>query len=290
MLKSYARGFLDFILFSNLFIALCAIAQGALTYALLNMPAEPLVLAVQGCATFAYYNLSILLARPAQPAQSPYRRTRWVFRHERLMTPLTVLATTACLWFSFQLRPAALLVLIPAAALALLYSLPLWRIKDRKWNFRQIPGLKLFLIALVWTLSCVALPLVILAADGIHIPAADSILLLTKRFLFITAITLPFDIRDFLQDKQYGLKTIPVLLGQQKAYQLCLLLLSTYLLLLFIFNQHTYQSTPGLVAVTLLTAWLIFRSRWEKNEYYYFLCLDGTLILQFLAVWLFSDW
>ena len=286
MLRLHLRGLSDSILFSNLFIACCAVAQGAMTYLLLRMPADPQVLVVQGGATFAFYNLSMLLAKPAQPAQSPYRRVRWFFRHERLMVLLTILAIFVCLWSSLQLPPAARWILMIAGLFALLYSLPLWQINNKKRNLRQIPGLKLFLIAFVWALSCVALPIAGLSAEGIRIPLTDQALLFIKRFLFIAAITLPFDIRDLLPDKQYGLKTIPVLLGEQGAYRLCLLLLSAYLVLLFIFNQNTSQSTPGLVIVTLFTAWLIFRSRWKKNEYYYFLCLDGTLILQFLSVWL----
>ena len=38
----------------------------------------------------------------------------------------------------------------------------------------------------------------------------------------------------------------------------------------------------------ILTGWLIFKSKWEKDEYYYFFFVDGVLILQYLMVLLFS--
>jgi hypothetical protein len=40
----------------------------------------------------------------------------------------------------------------------------------------------------------------------------------------------------------------------------------------------------ALAATVVLTGWLIFKSKWEKNEYYYFLYMDGVLILQYLIL------
>src|SRR5690606_9612993 len=102
-------------------------------------------------------------------------------------------------------------------------------------GLRNIPGLKLFLIAIVWALSCVLLPILeletsILAGTTVN----DTILLITKRLLFIAAITVPFDIRDMYQDRNSDLKTIPVLLGEQRSLWVCQALLLIYLLLLFL--------------------------------------------------------
>jgi len=44
----------------------------------------------------------------------------------------------------------------------------------------------------------------------------------------------------------------------------------------------------ALTLTTVLTGWLIFKSKWEKNEYYYFFWMDGTLILQYLMLLLFN--
>ncbi len=89
-------------------------------------------------------------------------------------------------------------------------------------------------------------------------------------FLFVAAITVPFDIRDLFQDRTYELKTIPVMLGERKAYFICLLLLIIYLVLLFLFNKQFDSNFIGLTLTIILTVWLIFKSEWERNEYYYF--------------------
>jgi hypothetical protein len=36
--------------------------------------------------------------------------------------------------------------------------------------------------------------------------------------------------------------------------------------------------------------WLIFKSKWEKNEYYYFFYMDGVLILQYVIMVGFRPW
>lgn len=130
------------------------------------------------------------------------------------------------------------------------------------------------------------MPIVELNARGSAIAWTDTLLLSLKRFMFITAITIPFDIRDLFQDKKYNLKTLPVLLGGKKTLLFCQGLLMFYIVILLIFVDQISLATLGLILTTLITGWLIFKSKWEKNEYFYFLFLDGTLILQFLCVYL----
>ncbi|MGZ3937062.1 MAG: hypothetical protein ACXVMS_18900 [Flavisolibacter sp.] len=147
------------------------------------------------------------------------------------------------------------------------------------------------MITLVWTMSCVLLP--ILESQAQHLTAIsmrDTTILIAKRFLFIAAVAIPFDIRDLFQDKQSGLKTIPVAWGEKNAYLFCQVLLAGYLVLLFLFRNAGF--TTDFWALTLsvvLTGWLILKSKWEKNEYYYFFLLDGVLILQYLVVLIFNQ-
>ncbi|MNL40206.1 prenyltransferase [compost metagenome] len=179
--------------------------------------------------------------------------------------------------------------MIFTAVLALGYNIPFLTLNNQQIGLRNIPGIKLFLIALVWSVSCVLLPVVELEHNyQINISSAETLLLVAKRFLFIAAITIPFDIRDLFQDKLYALKTIPVMLGEKKAYIFCQFLLAGYLVLLILFNQTVNADTIGLTLTLLLTGWLIFKSNIKKNEYYYFFYLDGTMLLQYLILVLVS--
>jgi 4-hydroxybenzoate polyprenyltransferase len=289
-MNKYLRQALDCLLFSNIFIALCAVAQGLVTYQLLGNKPETHVLGLLFCSTLALYNFSILFINPQKTEKSPFRRVRWIFSHYRLMITLTIIAVLCILPLTFFLNTASRILLISLALVSVAYSLPLFSIQDKHFGLRNIPGVKLFLIAIVWSLSCVLLPILELESTiEASITVSDSILLIAKRFLFIAAITVPFDIRDLFQDKTNELKTIPVILGEKNALLICQALLGVYLVMLFLFTKQIDSNFLGLMLTIILAGWLIFKSRWKKDEYYYFLYLDGTMIVQFCLLLIFSS-
>ncbi len=288
MIKKAFFSTLDFLLFSNLFIAFCAVAQGLVTYYLLKLPPDKSVLAFLFFSTLLVYNLSMLLSKPEHPQKSPFKRVRWIFSHHRLIISITLIAVLciipiALLYLSFQAK----LVMGFVGIISISYNLPFLSINQKKIGLRNLPGIKLFLIAFVWSVSCVLLPIVELENEyGISISLSETLLLVAKRFLFICAITIPFDIRDLFQDKLYELKTIPVILGEKKAWIFCQVLLGTYLLLLILFTKTINLDVIGIALTIFITGWLIFKSNIKKNEYYYFFFLDGTMILQFVILFI----
>ena len=284
-ISSFFKSVLDFLLFSNIFISLCAVAQALVTYQLLNVKPEKYILALLFFATLAQYNFSILLSKPVKPQNSPFKRVRWIFSHYRLMITLTIVATLSLIPLVFLLSVPSQILLIFLGVLSVAYALPIFSFHDKRFGLRNIPGIKLFLIAMVWSLSTVLLPIVEMETTvGFVISSRETILLVTKRFLLVVAITIPFDIRDLFQDRSSALKTIPVLLGEKKAYLFCQIILSIYLGLLFLFTDRFDQNFIALSLTIFLAGWLIFKSNFTKDEYYYFLYLDGILILQFLML------
>ncbi len=276
---------LDFLLFSNIFIALCAVAQSMVTYQLLHARPNGYVLALMFCSTLAMYNYSILLTKPKNPESSPFRRVRWIFSHYRLTITISIIAVLSLIPLMLFLSFPSQILLFFLALISAAYNLPIFSVGDKKFGLRNIAGIKLFLIAFTWAMSCVLLPVLELESQGLlSVPTRDTVLLVAKRFLFIAAITVPFDIRDLFRDKADELKTIPVMMGERKAYLVCMLLLAVYLLLLFLFNSGIDKNFIGLTFTVILTSWLIFKSSRERNEYYYFFFLDGTMIVQFLVL------
>ena len=286
MIKKVFFAILDFLLFSNLFIALCAVAQGMVTYHLLQLPPDKYVLMLLFCSTLLIYNLSMLLAKPNEPQKSPFKRVRWIFEHHRLIISITLVGALCiiplAIWY-LSIQSQILMAFVGAIALA--YNFPFLKLNDKKIGLRNLPGIKLFLIAFVWSMSCVLLPIVQLESNfNFSITLGATLLLIAKRFLFICAITIPFDIRDLYQDKLYELKTIPVILGEKKAWIFCQALLVICFVLLIIFTKEFNLDVLGLALTLLLTGWLIFKSNLKRNEYYYFFFLDGMMILQFVIL------
>jgi 4-hydroxybenzoate polyprenyltransferase len=270
-------------------MSLCAVAQGLVTFYLIGSKPVYSVLGLLFVSTLGIYNFSILITKPKRPQDSPHKRERWFFGHYRLMVTMTIVSILALLPLFVLISTESRILLIFLGIISFAYSLPLFSLGDKKFGLRNIPGLKQFLITLVWTMSTVLLPL--MEAQHMHLGTVsmrDTTILIAKRFLFIGALTVPFDIRDLFHDKQSGLKTIPVVLGEKKAYIFCQVLLAGYIVLLFLFRNNGFNNDFFALTITaVLAGWLIFKSSWKKNEYYYFFCVDGILILQFILLRLF---
>lgn len=288
-MRKLFRSAFDALLFSNLFMAFCAVAQAMVTFILLGSKPVYHVLIILFLSTLCIYNFSILLSKPKNPSQSSFKRVRWFFAYYRWMVGITIVSAILLLPLFFLVSAESKLLLIFLSILSVGYGLPMFTVGKQKFGLRNIPGLKLLLIGVTWTLSVVLLP--IFEAEHVHqfkTTDADILLLSAKRFLFITAMAIPFDIRDLFQDRKLGLKTIPVVFGEKNAYLLCQFLLIGYLVLLFLFRDRNFDHHFLALTITILLAgWLIFRAKFEKNEYYYFFYVDGILILQWLLMLIF---
>ncbi len=267
-------------------MSLCAVAQALVTFHLIDSKPVYTVLGLLFTSTLGIYNFSILLSKPKHPEKSPYKRVRWFFAHYRLMVTFTMISLLSLIPLFFFLSIGSKILLVFSAILSFCYSLPLFTVGEQKFGLRNIPGLKTFLITLVWTLSSVLLP--VLEAQDLHladISTRDITIMMAKRFLLIFALAIPFDIRDLFSDRQAGLKTIPVAWGEKNAYLFCQVLLAGYIVLLFLFRNNGFNIDFFALTITaILMGWLIFKSKWEKNEYYYFFYLDGVLILQYVIL------
>ncbi|MGF7082263.1 UbiA family prenyltransferase [Mucilaginibacter sp. UYCu711] len=290
-MKKLLQPVFDFLLFSNIFMALCAVAQGLVVFYLIGSRPLYTICALLFVSTVAIYNFSILLTKPKNPEKSENRRIRWFFAHHRLMVTVTIVAILSLIPLFFLISMESRILLIFLAAISFAYSLPLFSLGDQKFGLRNIPGLKQFLITLVWTMSSVLLP--VLEAQDMHltnITLRDTTILLAKRFLFIAALTVPFDIRDLFEDRESGLKTVPVAIGEKRAYLFCQILLAGYIVLLFLYRNNGFNANFFALTLTaILAGWLIFKSKWKRNEYYYFFYLDGVLILQYVMLVVFNS-
>ncbi|GGH22789.1 hypothetical protein FAZ19_13735 [Sphingobacterium alkalisoli] len=271
-----------FLVFSNLLIALAAYVQCGLTYLILNKSPNSFVLAIEGTATLLLYNFSILLSKPKKPQESPYLRTRWIFKNEWLLWTTSILAFGLLTYALMQVHMYTLLFLAGIGMLSLGYTLPLFKINGVRSGLRQLPGLKLFHIALIWSLSSVGLPVIQLWAEGNQLDWYSANYLGIAKIIFLLLCTLPFDIRDIRQDSYYHLKTIPNMLGEKKAIRLCYILVLIHSVLVLC-SPYDNGIVIGLfltnLIVVLAMRFVIFQ---RIERYHYVYLLDMALIVQFL--------
>lgn len=275
-----------FLIYTNLLIAGAAMAQCAVTYLFFDAPFDYFMMAVEGGATLLLYNFSMLLSRPRKPEKSPYKRTRWIFRNEWLLWLNSGLAAIVLLYAAYHIHLYSLFFLGAIGGISVIYALPILPYKGKWVGLRQVPGVKIFHIAWVWTLSSVCLPALELYLSGVAIDMHIFARLFVLKFIFLLLCTLPFDIRDIRQDSYYHLKTIPNIIGAGKAIMLCYGLLIVHSLIILL-SDIQLEVRMGVLTTNLLIALVlkqvVFRN---ANRYHYAFLLDFALIAQFLIVWL----
>jgi len=276
-----------FLVHTNLLIALAAVAQCALTYYLLEFPINNFILIIEGTTTLLLYNLSLYLSLPKEPSKSPFQRTRWIAKNMWLFWLLSILCALAVLWSLFHIHVLTLVFLGFIGVISLAYAVPLVKIKDKWVGMRQVPGLKVFYIALVWSLSSVGLPVVELFANGATIDWYLANYLGIGKIVFLVLCTLPFDIRDFEQDSLYNLKTVPILLGKQRAINLSYGI-GVFHLLFILLSPASWPIKMGLILTTLIILVMFRLIIFSKEKHYHHVyLLDLALIIQWLLVLLF---
>ena len=274
-MKPYLRQFVEFILFSQLFIAAGAAAQTAFTYQLIGQAIDLHVVALVFFATLALYNLSMVLSNPGKKPSSLLKRVQWMSKHQHLCSSFTLIGGLSTLCLSFFLSATAQVVLASLALISIAYSLPLLPFRGERVSLRNIPGLKLILIALVWSLSTTLLPIVNSPAS---LSAGTLWILLTQRILFFMAIAIPFDVRDIYQDSIYSLKTIAVALGKQKSQYIAHLSLAVSSAIWWHLSSYSVGLLIPIIVVWGVAAWCI-QTADKQKELFYFIVLDGLLFL-----------
>lgn len=283
-----------FLIYTNLLIATAAMAQCALTYVIFGAAFDYPIIAIEGAATLLLYNFSLLLSRPKGPEKSIYKRTRWVFRYEWVLWLNNVAAVVALAYAVFHIHFYSLLFLGAIGLFSIAYSFPLFPYRGKMVGLRQLPAVKIFHIALVWTLSSVCLPAFELYLDGLSVDRLALAALFALKFVFLVVCTLPFDIRDIQQDSYYHLKTIPSIIGAKSAIGLCYSLLALHSICVlgspFLPDIKIGILTTNLLIGLTLKA-IVFR---QADRYHNAYLLDFALVAQFvlvlLSVSLFPLW
>lgn len=275
-----------FLIYTNLLIAGAAMAQAALTYLFFHAPFDYPIILIEGAATLILYNFSMLLSKPKHPEKSAYRRTRWIFKREWLLWLNSGVGIVFLVYSVFHIHLYSLFFLIGIGALSLAYSIPIIPLKEKWVGLRQLPGVKIFHIALVWTLSSVCLPVFEMYLDGSTIDIHLFQTLFVLKFIFLLICTLPFDIRDIEQDSYYHLKTIPNIIGAKRAIGLCYVLIGVHSVIVLIASIRM-EVQLGILATNLLIAVVLRRVVFRNaSRYHYAFLLDFALIAQFLVVYL----
>lgn len=268
----------DFILFGNFVVAAGCTALIYSTSAQTTCKTPTAYYYFSFFATLFIYNSQRLFYKKYHNPQNSSSRRLWIVSHTSYIRLLIIIAAIAMAVFLFFLNYSTILLLFITGCLSIAYFLPSIRI--RKYSF-----MKLLTLVIVWTCSTAIIPLLnnrykINSSEFLHIGS---------RFFFMTAICLPFDLRDILIDKSDNIRTIAFKIGEKNTIRLSLffLLLSEISnIILFATKTINTHTLIALSTVFVVSFVVLSKTNTKKNEYYYTGLIDGLMILEGICIFI----
>lgn len=263
-----------FFVYSNLFIACCAVLMVAQTHQLLlhDRPTVPVIFFIF-FASICSYSFHWWLTPVGDFGNTP--REQWLSRNKQVHLFLFFIglagAGTSALFLQDHWH-----WLLLAAIITFFYSAPkiphpLFR------SLRKVALAKTIFLAFVWMYVTTCLPIEISGAPW----RTDFLLFAGGRFFLIYAICILFDYRDREYDKQLGIRSLITWLSLKNITRLFAASLLVFAVLTIMLMNYGYP--VGIVSILLLpgliTALLYrYASRNFQDMLYYFV-LDGLMAL-----------
>jgi hypothetical protein len=265
----------DFYINSSIHVALAVCALSCLTFLEFDVLYDQTLLLFIFFATITGYNFVKYFGL----AKFHHRRlAKWL----KVIQVFSFICFILLAYFAFKLPFKTLIYIGLFGVLTFLYAIPFLPkhlFIDDKQNLRSISGLKIYIIALVWTGVTVFLPAV---NNGISI-TTDVLILSLQRFIFVIVLTFPFEIRD-LQYDSIKLSTVPQKIGIKKTKILGILLLMAFFFLEFFKDDIHWKEIIMLLIITTATLIFLVLSKTRQSNYYSGFWVEGIPIVWLLLV------
>jgi len=158
---------------------------------------------------------------------------------------------SACL---FYLPLSVILTAFLLGTVTIAYAIP---ISEGRRNLRNVYGIKIAVIALVWSGVTVGLPVLNHGTEPVSVTTLTVEFL--QRILFVAVLILPFDIRDYRNDDS-TLGTLPQIIGVKNSKLLGLTLLISCLLLEWFLTPTLSYSFIIFFVIAGITALMVRRA------------------------------
>jgi len=213
-------------------------------------------------------------------------RMKWVYKNKQPIIFTIVIAAIILVVSLFYLNIKTIVVLAIMGFFSVVYVVRFIPYNNKWLALRDIPFLKIFVIAFVWSLVTGLLPLI--SSKDVNQINLQHILFLIKQFLFVVAITIPFDIRDMKYDVEKGIKTFPLVVGVKKIIILGILLLLGFVAIssyeFLVFQTITMGLWIAEIIAILLVMVLLLLSKKQQPELFYSFIIEGTSLLLAITV------
>lgn len=227
-------------------------------------------------STIAFYSLHRIIDLNYLRQINQNNKYDSIYNLRKVLRVTIVLSALGAFAFLLILPLKIQFLLIAVALLTLWYSVP--PMKGIK-KLKEFANIKIFIIAFVWGLITAGIPAYLSGGQ-----TASYILAFWERSIFIFAITLPFDVRDYILDQRLAIRTLPYLMGKTKTIQVAVFLIlfieSCFLFMFYSLDYWSLRSIILLLLTNILIAALVWYSKRTTKDLFFTAILDGTLILQ----------
>jgi len=193
------------------------------------------------------------------------KKRAW-YTHLKWIVLLSFVSLVFCGYYFFQLNRIAQIIAIGAFLLTGFYALP---IVPKKTNFRNWSGVKIYLVALNWTIVTVLLPILY---SGMLLGNVTWLYFI-QRFFIVFVLMLIFEIVD-LSDDKLSLQTIPQQVGVKKTKGIGYVVLFLCGLLGLGFNVNIQ-----LLLLIFVIALFLFFANPNRSVYYSSLWVEAIPVL-----------
>ena len=260
--KSIIRFFIN----SNIWVAFCVLGLTASSEILLGTTDFKVTQFVFFATIFAYNFQRISRINQGEE----HARKDWLTKNKTAIYLVMLFSIIIAIYVAVNFKLNTQIAIFFIAVTSILYP----------FVFRKIPFAKIFIISFVWMGSTM---LLLVLENNISM-SQNVILHLVARFLFVFAITIPFDIRDLKYDAK-NLRTIPLFFGAATARFIAVFAL--FICGVISIFQHLNLSLilPKLLALILLystASILILKSDKHKGERYFSFWVESLSIFSYL--------
>lgn len=267
------RSLFDFYINSSIHVALAVLSMTYVTLLELSLPTDWSLLmfiffsAITGYNFVKYFGLAKFHHRSL---------AKWL----KIIQLFSMICFVLMFWFGLQLQPQTILYGGVFAVVTFLYAvpfLPSHLIMDQQKNLRNVGGLKVYVIAIVWAGVTVLLPIL----NSNAFIDADVWITAIQRFLLVMLLMLPFEIRD-LQYDSLKLATIPQKIGVRNTKIIGFLMGIVFFILEFLKDELSQKLIVLTLAVAFVAVlFILFSSKGRSG------CYSAFWVESVPIVWLF---
>ncbi len=218
--------------------------------------------------TFSMHTINNLTLTGSDRFNDP-QKAKLYEKYKYLIFLSAVISILSCFYTSFKMGIISFIIILLMSGAGLCYKLPVINIPgvtNGRESLSGIPGSKAVLIAVSWGIICTFLPLSA-SSDSISITKIPGIFIV---FLFTASITFSrtiwVDILAIQGNKIAGETTIPIIIGEKKAFTLLIYLLSFVIILILIASSFNIISKFGFILVLYPVFALLFIIKTRKKQ------------------------